>query len=129
NLLLILRRPNLSPELSFSRVHDYLRMSLRKIESETTSRVIGTMERIDAIQGEMERIQQAFNATDRVHQARQQLARVRAQLAACELLGVHSAEESRESRVTRLRKDLSKGEHERREAAERTQAVQAEQPQ
>ena len=31
NLLLVLRRPNLSTELNFSRVHDYLKMSLPKI--------------------------------------------------------------------------------------------------
>jgi hypothetical protein len=73
NLLLILRRPNLSTELSFSRVHDYLKMSLRKISTETTSRVIGTIERIDAIQSEIERIQQAYDATERVHRARQHL--------------------------------------------------------
>ncbi len=57
NLLLVLRRPNLSSELSFSRVHDYLKQSLRKISGETTHRVIGTIERIDAITSEIERIQ------------------------------------------------------------------------
>src|SRR6266487_3649784 len=64
--LLVLRRPNLSTELSFSRVHEYLKMSLRRISGETTSRVIGTIERIDAIQSEIERIQEAFGAAERV---------------------------------------------------------------
>src|SRR5581483_13015 len=87
NLLLILRRPNLSTELSFSRVHDYLKMSLRRISTETTSRVIGTIERIDAIQSEIERIQQAYNATERIHQARQHLALVQARLSASAYVG------------------------------------------
>src|SRR6266571_1899367 len=80
NLLLVLRRPNLSSELSFSRVHDYLKQSLRKISGETTNRVIGTIERIDAIQSEIDRIQEAYNAAERLHRARQGLALVRAQL-------------------------------------------------
>ncbi|MDQ6645463.1 MAG: hypothetical protein M3Y76_13535, partial [Chloroflexota bacterium] len=65
NLLLVLRRPNLSSELSFSRVHDYLKQSLRKISGETTSHVIGTIERIDAIQAEKERVQEAYSAAER----------------------------------------------------------------
>src|SRR2546421_568755 len=81
NLLLVLRRPNLSSELSFSRVHDYLKQSLRKISGETTSHVIGTIERIDAIQAEKERVQEAYSAAERLHLAQQNLALSRAQLA------------------------------------------------
>src|SRR5207302_6702203 len=103
NLLLVLRRPNLSTELNFSRVHDYLKQSLRKISGETTSRVIGTIERIDAIQSEIERIQETYHATDRLHQARQYVALVRAQLAACEYLDAQLAENTVQSRVTKLR--------------------------
>ncbi|MBV9616813.1 MAG: hypothetical protein JO031_15270, partial [Ktedonobacteraceae bacterium] len=106
NLLLILRRPNLSTELSFSRVHDYLKMSLRKISGETTSRVIGTIERIDAIQNEIERIQEAYDAAERVHRARQTLALSRAQLAGCEYTGAQLAEDAIQSRVSRLHRDL-----------------------
>src|SRR5438045_5506022 len=86
-LLLVLRRPNLSTELNFSRVHDFLKISLRKISGETTQRVIGTIERIDAIQNEIERIQEAYNATERLHAAQQQVGLVDAQLAACEYMG------------------------------------------
>src|SRR5438270_5586630 len=82
NLLLVLRRPNLSTELNFSRVHDYLKQSLRKVSSETTSHVIGTIERIDAIQAEKERVQEAYSAAERLHLAQQNLALSRAQLAA-----------------------------------------------
>src|SRR5438128_3747658 len=106
NLLLVLRRPNLSSELSFSRVHDYLKQSLRKISGETTSRVIGTIDRIDAINSEIERIQEAYDAADRLHRARQQVALVKAQLAACEYTGAHLVENSAQSRVTKLRKEL-----------------------
>ncbi len=113
NLLLILRRPNLSSELSFSKVHDYLKQSLRKLSGETTSHVIGTIERIDAIQAEKERIQEAYSATERLHQSQQHLALSKAQLAACEYSGTQLVEDSAQNRVTRLRKDLHLAENER----------------
>lgn len=127
NLLLILRRPNLSTELSFSRVHDYLKMSLRKISSETTSRVIGTIERIDAIQSEIERIQEAFDATERVHHARQHLALVRAKLQGCEYLSAQLVEDGLLGRVQRLRRDLARADKDRQEAETLTQTLQNEQ--
>src|SRR5712692_10264709 len=127
NLLLVLRRPNLSSELSFSKVHDYLKQSLRKISGETTSHVIGTIERIDAIQAEIERIQEAYDATDRLHQSQQNLALSRAQLTACEYSGAQLAEDSVQSRVARLRKELSSTENERQRTQVRSQALQAEQ--
>jgi uncharacterized protein (TIGR02680 family) len=127
NLLLILRRPNLSTELSFSRVHDYLKMSLRKISSETTSRVIGTIERIDAIQSEIERIQEAFDATERVHRARQHLALVRAQLQGCEYISAQLVEDGLLGRVQRLRRDLARANKDRQEAEAQTQTLQNEQ--
>ena len=127
NLLLVLRRPNLSTELSFSRVHDYLKMSLRKISGETTSRVIGTIERIDSIQNEIERIQEAYDAAERVHRARQALALSRAQLAGCEYTGAQLTEDSVQSRVTRLRRDLDRASNERSQSEKRTQDLQTEQ--
>src|SRR3989440_11707713 len=127
NLLLVLRRPNLSSELSFSRVHDYLKQSLRKISGETTSHVIGTIERIDAIQAEKERIQEAFDSANRLHLAQQQVALIRAQLAACEYTGAHIVESSALSRVTKLRKDLLAAENERTRAEARSQALRVEQ--
>ena len=127
NLLLVLRRPNLSTELSFSRVHDYLKMSLRKISGETTSRVIGTIERIDAIQNEIERIQEAYDAAERVHRARQVLALSRAQLAGCEYTGAQLTEDAIQSRVTRLRRDLDRANNERSQSEKRTQDLQTEQ--
>jgi Putative exonuclease SbcCD, C subunit len=127
NLLLVLRRPNLSTELSFSRVHDYLKMSLRKISGETTSRVIGTIERIDAIQNEIERIQEAYDAAERVHRARQVVALSHAQLAGCEYTGAQLAEDAIHSRVTRLRRELDRANNERNQAEKRTQDLQTEQ--
>src|SRR5947207_5333428 len=127
NLLLVLRRPNLSSELSFSRVHDYLKQSLRKISGETTSHVIGTIERIDSIQVEKERIQEAYSAAERLHRSQQQLALNRARLAACDYTGAQLAEDSAQSRVTRLRRDLHTAELERGRADERAQTLQAEQ--
>ncbi len=127
NLLLILRRPNLSTELSFSRVHDYLKMSLRKISSETTSRVIGTIERIDAIQSEIERIQEAFDATERVHRARQHLALVRAKLQGCEYLSAQLVEDGLQGRAQRLRRDLARADKDRQEAEALIQTLQNEQ--
>jgi hypothetical protein len=127
NLLLVLRRPNLSSELSFSRVHDYLKQSLRKISGETTSHVIGTIERIDAIQAEKERVQEAYSAAERLHLSQQSLALSRAQLAACEYLGTQLAEDSVQNRVNRLRRDLGTAENERERAEELTQTLQAEQ--
>src|SRR6266487_3268108 len=126
NLLLVLRRPNLSSELSFSRVHDYLKQSLRKISGETTSHVIGTIERIDAIQAEKERIQEAYSAAERLHRAQQHLALSRAQLAACEYIATQLVEDSVQSRVNRLRKDLHTADNERSRAEERSQTFQAE---
>src|SRR2546421_3121635 len=116
NLLLVLRRPNLSTELNFSRVHDYLKMSLPKISSETTSHVIGTIERIDGIQSEIERIQEAYDAAERLHRARQYVALVCAQLAACEYIIAHQAETTVQNKVYRLRSDLRRAERERDEA-------------
>ena len=127
NLLLVLRRPNLSSELSFSRVHDYLKQSLRKISGETTHRVIGTIERIDAIQDEIERIQEAYNATDNLHRAQQNLALVRAQVAACDYLGTQLAEDTVLNRVKKLRRDVSTAENERKKADTQAQALQTEQ--
>jgi hypothetical protein len=127
DLLLILRRPNLSSELSFSRVHDYLKQSLRKISGETTSRVIGTIDRIDAINSEIERIQEAFESADRLHRARQQVALIKAQLAACEYTASHFVESSAHSRVTKLRKDLLAAENERKRAEAGSQALRVEQ--
>ena len=127
DLLLILRRPNLSSELSFSRVHDYLKQSLRKISGETTSRVIGTIDRIDAINSEIERIQEAYDAADRLHRARQQVALVKAQLAACEYMGAQLVENSAQNRVTKLRKDLFATDNERKSAETLSQALQAQQ--
>ena len=127
DLLLILRRPNLSSELSFSRVHDYLKQSLRKISGETTSRVIGTIDRIDAINSEIERIQEAYDAAGRLHRARQQVALVKAQLAACEYMGAQLAEDSVQNRVTKLRKELFSADNERKRAETRSQELQAEQ--
>src|SRR2546423_6677531 len=126
NLLLVLRRPNLSSELSFSRVHDYLKQSLRKISGETTSHVIGTIERIDAIQAEKERVQESYSAAERLHQAQQNLALSRARLAGCEYLGTQLAEDSVQNRVTRLRRDLNTADNERKGAEERTQTLQGE---
>src|SRR6266704_4393856 len=126
NLLLVLRRPNLSSELSFSRVHDYLKQSLRKISGETTSHVIGTIERIDAIQAEIERIQEAYNGVARLHRAQQNLVLGRARVSAYEYLGTQLAEDSVQSRVTRLRRDLNTADNERNGAEERTQTLQAE---
>ncbi len=103
-LLLVLRRPNLSTELNFSKVHDFLKVSLRKISSETTHRVIGTIERIDAITKEIERIQEAYDAAGRLHSALQDLAVVGAQLAACEYIGVQQVEDSVQAKVNRLRR-------------------------
>src|SRR3989440_6235389 len=127
DLLLTLRRPNLSSELSFSRVHDYLKQSLRKISGETTSRVIGTIDRIDAINSEIERIQEAFESADRLHRAQQQVALIRAQLAACEYTDAHIVESSAQSRVTKLRKDLLTAENERKRAETRSQTLRVEQ--
>ena len=126
-LLLVLRRPNLSTELSFSKVHDFLKISLRKISSETTNRVIGTIERIDAIQSEIERIQEAYNATEHLHAAQQNVALVDAQLAACEYIGAQQAEQSVQLKVNKLRKDLATAENERDKTAAHAQALQQEQ--
>src|SRR5438105_6241018 len=98
-LLLVLRRPNLSTELNFSKVHDFLKESLRKISGETTHRVIGTIERIDAIQNEIERIQDAYQATERLHYALQDVALVGAQLAASEYISVQQVEDSVRAKV------------------------------
>ena len=125
-LLLVLRRPNLSTELNFSRVHDFLKISLRKISGETTQRVIGTIERIDAIQNEIERIQEAFSAAERLHHTLQDVALVGAQLTACEYIDVQQVEDSVQAKVNKQRKDLATSENERDKAEARSQALQVE---
>ncbi|GAC1430957.1 MAG: TIGR02680 family protein [Ktedonobacteraceae bacterium] len=125
NLLLVLRRPNLSTELNFSRVHEYLKQSLRKISSETTHRVIGTIERIDSIQSEIERIQEAYDSTDRVHQAVQQLVLARVQLASNEYVDAQQAEDAIHGKATKLRRDVTTADNERKKADTRSQALQA----
>ena len=125
NLLLVLRRPNLSTELNFSRVHEYLKLSLRKISSETTHRVIGTIERIDAIQSEIERIQEAFDSTNRLHEAVQHLVLARVQLVGNEYIDAQQAEDIIQSRATKLRRDVTTADNERRKADIRSQSLQA----
>src|SRR5581483_8412273 len=90
-------------------------------------RVIGTIERIDAIQSEIERIQEAFDATERVHHARQHLALVRAKLQGCEYLSAQLVEDGLLSRVQRLRRDLARADKDRQEAETLTQTLQNEQ--
>jgi len=125
-LLLVLRRPNLSTELNFSRVHDFLKISLRKISGETTQRVIGTIERIDAIQNEIERIQEAFSAADRLHHTLQDVALVGAQLTAFEYIDVQQVEDSVQAKVNKQRKDLATSENERDKAEALSQVLQVE---
>ncbi len=125
NLLLVLRRPNLSTELNFSRVHEYLKQSLRKISSETTHRVIGTIERIDSIQSEIERIQEAYDSTNRLHQAVQQLVLARVQLASNEYVDAQQAEDAVQSKATKLRRDVTAADNERKKADARSQSLQA----
>ncbi|GAC1503710.1 MAG: TIGR02680 family protein [Ktedonobacteraceae bacterium] len=127
NLLLVLRRPNLSTELNFSRVHEYLKMSLPRIPGETTAHVIGTIERIDGIQSEIEHIQEAYDAAERVHRARQHLAHVHAQLAACEYSIAHQVETAIQQRVNRLRREHAQTEQERDRAAAHVESLQTEQ--
>ncbi len=129
NLLLVLRRPNLSSELNFSKVHEYLKQSLRKISSETTNRVIGTIERIDAIQSEIERIQEAYDATERLHRAQQSLVLSRTQIAACGYVAAQLTEDTLQNRVSRLRQDLSHANNEHTQAQTRSQTLQIEQAQ
>ena len=90
-------------------------MSLPKISSETTSHVIGTIERIDGIQSEIERIQEAYDAAERLHRARQHVALVRAQLTACDYIIAYQAESSVQNKVYRLRSELKRAERERDE--------------
>lgn len=125
-LLLVLRRPNLSTELNFSRVHDFLKQSLRKISGETTHRVIGTIERIDAISSEIEHIQEAYDATERLHHTLENVALVGAQLAASEYIGLQQVEDSIQAKVNKLRRDLSTAENERTKAQARSIALQEE---
>ena len=125
NLLLVLRRPNLSTELNFSRVHEYLKQSLRKISSETTHRVIGTIERIDSIQSEIERIQEAYDSTNRLHSAVQQLVLARVQLASNDFVDAQQAEDAIHSKATKLRRDVTTAENERKKADARSQSSQA----
>ena len=125
NLLLVLRRPNLSTELNFSRVHEYLKQSLRKISSETTHRVIGTIERIDSIQSEIERIQEAYDSTNRLHLAVQQLVLTRIQLASNEYVDAQQAEDAISSKATKLRRDVTTADNERKKADTRSQSSQA----
>lgn len=125
DLLLVLRRPNLSTELNFSKVHEYLKQSLRRIPSETTHRVIGTIERIDAIQGEIERIQDAYDATERLHQQQEQLSLIRTQMAAFEYARSQNAQNAVQKRVDGLQRDYQAAIQERQQAMERLQAMQA----
>ncbi len=125
NLLLVLRRPNLSTELNFSRVHEYLKQSLRKISSETTHRVIGTIERIDSIQSEIERIQEAYDSTSRLHEAVQQLVLAKVQLASNEYVDAQQTEDAIRSKATRLRRDVTTADNERKKADTRSQSAQA----
>lgn len=124
NLLLVLRRPNLSTELNFSRVHEYLKQSLRKIPTETTHRVIGTIERIDAIQSEIERIQEAYDSTERLHRAVQQLVLTRVQMAGNEYVEAQQTEDAIQSKATKLRREVTTADNERKKADARSQSLQ-----
>ncbi len=129
NMLLVLRKPNLGSELNFSRVHDYLKQSLRKIPEETTRRVTGTIERIDSIQSQVERLQDAYEATGRLDSAAQKLALAGARRAALAFNRARSLESSALGRVTLLRRELAAAEAEREVAQSRLDELTTEEGQ
>ncbi len=119
NMMLVLRRPNLGSELNFSKVHDYLKQSLRKIPEEITRRVTGTIERIDTIQAQVERLQEAYEATSKLDSAAQKLAMSGARRAALAYTRSRSQESAAQGQVTRLSRELAEAQAERDAAQSR----------
>lgn len=113
NMMLVLRRPNLGSELNFSKVHDYLKQSLRKIPEEITRRVTGTIERIDTIQAQVERLQEAYEATNKLDSAAQKLAMAGARRAALAYTRARNQESAAQGQVTRLNRELAEAQAER----------------
>lgn len=112
NMMLVLRKPNLGSELNFSRVHDYLKQSLRKIPEEITRRVTGTIERIDSIQAQVEHLQDAHDSVSRLDKAAQSFAVSGARKAAFAFNKARSSEISALGQVTRLQNELNAAEAE-----------------
>src|SRR5579884_1080537 len=83
SLLLILRRPNLSSELNFSRIHDFLKLSLRKIPEETMLHATNTITQIDTIRSERERLMEAYVAAERIDVSYRQMVLANTRVAAC----------------------------------------------
>ncbi len=129
NMLLVLRKPNLGSELNFSRVHDYLKQSLRKIPDETTRRVTGTIERIDSIQSQVERLQDAWEAAIRLDNAAQKLALAGARRSALGFNRARSLEISALGQFTRYRNELATAQTEREAAQARLDELTTEEGQ
>lgn len=119
NMMLVLRKPNLGSELNFSRVHDYLKQSLRKIPDEITRRVTGTIERIDSIQSQVEHLQDAHDSAARLDNAAQKLAVAGARKAALTFSKARGSEIAAQGQVTRLQNELNSAESERSTAQAR----------
>jgi uncharacterized protein (TIGR02680 family) len=113
NMMLVLRKPNLGSEINFSKVHDYLKQSLRKIPEEITRRVTGTIERIDNIQSQLEHLQSAMEAGNRLDSAVQRLATAWAKKTALAFSRSRRAEITAQQLTTRYTNDLKEAERER----------------
>jgi Putative exonuclease SbcCD, C subunit len=126
NLMLLLRRPNLSSELSFSKVHEYLKLALRRVPTETMLHVTSTIEQIDTIQKERERLQAANESVGRLDIARQDLANARVLLHAYDYLEAHSRAHSAGNQVERTRRDLANAERDYQNANDRLRDLSTE---
>lgn len=116
DLLLILRQPNLSSELTLSKVYEYLSLSLPAIPTEVTRRVINTINEIEAINRQLQRLRSEREATGELHLAQQNLILSNARRAARDHLEALQAVKNARSTFSRMQNHLSKAEKEQQDA-------------
>jgi Putative exonuclease SbcCD, C subunit len=116
DLLLILRQPNLSSELTLAKVHEQLSLALPAIPTEVTRRVINTINEIQAINEQLQRLQDEQEAVEELHRAQQSLIFNEARQAGCDYLETHQAVKNARSTLTRLQNNLLKAEREQQDA-------------
>lgn len=110
--LLFLRRPNLISVLSLDNVRSYLDQSLPALPTELIQHAATTLEFMDTLEIEIKRRQDAYTAVEHLHHAQQAVCLTHIRLAACDYLYTHTQMNAAQKDVQRLKRVLTRAEHE-----------------
>lgn len=116
DLLLTLRRPNLSSELKLSDVHAYLSESLPSIPVEVTRRVIDTINEIEDMVRRLKRLKEEYESVRVIHLAQQALFLTGARKSARTYLEVEQKLKEAQTQLGRQQRAQEKARQEEQEA-------------